>query len=76
MHIFGLRTDGAAHPDMRVIMCGLLLKLVEINFIFKEIVDRSEELQKNLEWFSGLYSLERKINEFGFDEFAITPLVA
>ena len=74
VHIFGLRTDSAAHPDMRIIMCGLLLKLVEINFIFKEIVERNYEFKKNLEWFSSSYTLKHQTNEFGVDEFVIYPL--
>ena len=73
VHIFKLRTPKEAHPDMRVITCGLLSHLVEINPIFSQIVKMDSDLSANIEWFKAHYCLNPKINDLGLEEFSVAP---
>jgi thymidylate synthase (FAD) len=65
MHIFGLRCDSPAHPDMRVIMNGLLTCLYENSEIVRELCVLKPELQDDLTWFKERYTnVQREENIF------------
>lgn len=57
LHIFGLRCDAPAHPDMRLLMVGLLGHLNNHNKIVKALLLHKPELQKDLDWFNESHSL-------------------
>lgn len=60
LHIFGLRCDAPAHPDMRLLMIGLLGHLNNNNEIVKALLVHKPELQKDLDWFNKTHSLGYK----------------
>lgn len=57
MHIFDLRCDSPAHPDMRVLMCGLFMALGEKSEIFKILTFYKKRLYDDLLWFAANYTL-------------------
>lgn len=59
LHIFGLRTDNAAHPDMRVLMCGLAGDLFHSNSLMAHIFSYYDDIMKNIEWFYKSYVTEK-----------------
>lgn len=60
LHIFGLRCDAPAHPDMRLLMVGLLGHLNNNNEIVKALLAHKPELQKDLDWFDDSHHLHYK----------------
>lgn len=58
-HIFGLRCDAAAHPDMRVIMCGLVDWLFANNELFHGIIKlHFPTLVRYIDWFRKTYYVD------------------
>ena len=53
LHIFGLRCDKAAHPDMRVLACGIADWLRSNNDLMAELFSHYPEIDKNIHWFRG-----------------------
>ena len=60
LHVFDLRCDAPAHPDMRVLMVGLLGHLNNNNRIVKALLLHKPELQRDLDWFNETHSLYYK----------------
>ena len=59
LHIFGLRCDPAAHPDMRVIMCGLVDWLFANNELFHGIIKlHFPTLVRYIDWFRKTYYVD------------------
>lgn len=59
LHIFGLRCDPAAHPDMRVIMCGLIDWLFANNELFHGILKLHYPLLvRHIDWFRKTYAVD------------------
>lgn len=57
MHVFGLRCDSPAHPDMRVLMCGILTAISWKSDIFKTFIRYQSDLYADVEWFNSNYFL-------------------
>ena len=63
VHVFGLRCDSPAHPDIRILMCGLLTFLCLRSNIFKTVVKYNPKLYKDIEWFNESYFISPLGNE-------------
>jgi thymidylate synthase (FAD) len=68
LHIFGLRCASAAHPDMRMIMCGFVMWLKNSNPLFHNILEQHyPTVMSDLVWFNKNYL----VNHVGEENFVI-----
>ena len=60
LHIFKLRCDSPAHPDMRLLMTGLVTHLIQSSQVIAELVKYVPFIQNDLDWFDDSYHLHYK----------------
>lgn len=57
LHIFNLRCDAAAHPDFRILACGLLHVLLTLSPKIFEGLIQNKGLHTDISWFLSKYDL-------------------
>lgn len=58
LHIFSLRSAKEAHPDMRLLVCGIACWLNENNPLFSRIFNHYQPIKHNITWFKNNFFIE------------------